>query len=61
MRMVARRAIATMAVMAMLLGAAAAAAAAPAADFVEGRHYTRVSVPQPTESADKIEVRELSR
>ncbi len=30
-----------------------------AADFVEGRHYLRVSPPQQTETADKIEVREF--
>ena len=51
----------TMAIAALLflLATAQATVAAPAVDFVEGRHYTRVSAPQPTETADKIEVREF--
>ena len=43
----------------LLLATAQAPLAAPAANFVEGRHYTRVSAPQPTETADKVEVREF--
>ncbi len=36
-----------------------AAPAAVAQDFVEGQHYQRLEQPQPTETGDKVEVREF--
>ena len=53
------RAAARMAVLALLAAAPAVTLAQTAAEFVEGRHYERVSPPQRAEASDKIEVREF--
>ena len=59
------RAITRLAALALLAAAqffavqSVAAQPPKASDFVEGRHYLRVSPPQPTETADNIEVREF--
>jgi len=45
-------------VLALLTGAAHAESPAPA-QWVEGQHYFRVPAPQPVDTGDKIEIREL--